>query len=77
MRRSSSEKPSLVEVTFPLRPRGMSWTRQAADRNAGAVDPDAGTDLQAVANDMGSLTSSRPDLTDHEALAGSAGAAAR
>ena len=33
------DEPSLVNVTFPLRPRGMSWTRQAVARY-GTVVPD-------------------------------------
>jgi 5'-nucleotidase len=53
------DEPSLVNVNFPLRPRGMSWTRQAVDRYDGTVVP------------------LRLDLTDHEALAVSAEAAAR
>lgn len=34
------DEPSLVNVNFPLRPRGMSWTRQAVDRYDGRVVPD-------------------------------------
>ena len=90
------DEPSLVNVNFPLRPRGMSWTRQAVDRYDGTVvpdedpagrrlywftvvpldEPEEGTDLHAVANDLVSLTPLRLDLTDHEALAVSATAAA-
>jgi 5'-nucleotidase len=34
------DEPSLVNVNFPLRPRGMRWTRQAVDRYDGRVIPD-------------------------------------
>ena len=34
------DEPSLVNVNFPRRPTGMSWTRQAVDRYDGRVVPD-------------------------------------
>jgi 5'-nucleotidase len=33
------ERPSLVNVNFPLEPRGMRWTTQAVDRYDGQVVP--------------------------------------
>ena len=70
-------EPSLVNVNLPLRPRGMSWTRQAVDRYDGTVVPDedpAGRRLSWFTV----VPLDEPDEgTHHAALAVSAEAAAR